>query len=297
MDDSELGTLTRQGDRWMLTFTRRLAHPREKVWRAVTEPEHLAAWYPQEIVGERRAGAPLRFVSSAGDGFDGQMLIFDPPEVMEFTWGTDRLRIELRADGAGTLLTLIDTFDELGKAARDGAQVPDYHPGLFAWWQRPGGPSHHRAGPRGGQVDDQGILHRRQQPGHDPRGPPGRFGSQLYFDRPDLPGIRAAVDARPVNLRIRDVFGTVGRGPAGEQPTLAVPPGAAVAPRRAGLHPEPGGQDRPQVREPSQCGRAGAEPQASRCHPVPGQPAPFRPRTQPPRGRKPGPPPPGRERG
>jgi len=121
MDDAELGTLTRQGDRWMLTFTRRLAHPREKVWRAVTEPEHLAAWYPQEIVGERRAGAPLRFVSSAGDGFDGQMLVFDPPEVMEFTWGTDRLRIELRADGAGTLLTLTDTFDEHGKAARDGA--------------------------------------------------------------------------------------------------------------------------------------------------------------------------------
>ncbi len=90
MDDAELGTLTRQGDRWMLSFTRRLAHPREKVWRAVTEPEHLAAWYPQEIVGERRAGAPLR-------------------------------RIELQADGAGTVLTLTDTFDELGKAARDGA--------------------------------------------------------------------------------------------------------------------------------------------------------------------------------
>ena len=87
MDDAELGTLTRQGDRWMLTFTRRLAHPREKVWRAVTEPEHLAAWYPQEIVGDRRAGAPLRFVSSAGDGFDGQMLVFDPPEVMEFHLG------------------------------------------------------------------------------------------------------------------------------------------------------------------------------------------------------------------
>ena len=28
---------------------------------------------------------------------------------------------ELRADGPGTLLTLTDTFDELGKAARDGA--------------------------------------------------------------------------------------------------------------------------------------------------------------------------------
>ena len=41
MDDTDLGTLTREGDRWMLTFTRKLAHPREKVWRAVTEPAHL----------------------------------------------------------------------------------------------------------------------------------------------------------------------------------------------------------------------------------------------------------------
>jgi hypothetical protein len=60
-------------------------------------------------------------VSSAGDGFDGQMLVFDPPSVMEFTWGPDLLRIELKADGAGTLLTLTDTFDDVGKAARDAA--------------------------------------------------------------------------------------------------------------------------------------------------------------------------------
>src|ERR1700743_3424250 len=121
MDDAELGTLTRQGDRWMLTFTRRLAHPREKVWRAVTEPEHLAVWFPQEIVGERRAGAPLRFVSPAGDAFDGQLLVFDPPSVLEFTWGPDLLRFELAADGPGTLLTLTDTFGDLGRAARDAA--------------------------------------------------------------------------------------------------------------------------------------------------------------------------------
>jgi hypothetical protein len=56
-----------------------------------------------------------------GDGFDGQMLVFDPPSVMEFTWGTDLLRIELAADGAGTVLTLTDTFDDVGKAARDAA--------------------------------------------------------------------------------------------------------------------------------------------------------------------------------
>jgi uncharacterized protein YndB with AHSA1/START domain len=121
MNDADLGTLARKGEAWTLTFTRRLSHPPEKVWRAVTEPELLAAWFPQEIVGERRAGAPLRFVSSAGDGFDGEMLVFDPPSVMELVWGGDRLRIELQPDDTGTVLTLTDTFGELGKAARDAA--------------------------------------------------------------------------------------------------------------------------------------------------------------------------------
>jgi uncharacterized protein YndB with AHSA1/START domain len=119
--DDDLGTLARSGDDWTITFTRRLAHPQEKVWRAVTEPEHLAAWFPQEIVGERRAGAALRFPTPGDDGFEGEMTVFEPPSVMELLWGTDRLRIELRPDGDGTLLTLVDTFGELGKAARDAA--------------------------------------------------------------------------------------------------------------------------------------------------------------------------------
>ena len=121
MDDTNLGTLTRQGDQWTLTFTRSLKHSPEKVWRAVTEPEHLAVWFPQEIVGERRADAPLKFLHPKSAAFDGQMRVFDPPSVIEFTWGTDLLRIELQADGEGTRLTLSDTFGELGKAARDAA--------------------------------------------------------------------------------------------------------------------------------------------------------------------------------
>ncbi|HKY65296.1 MAG TPA: SRPBCC family protein [Acidimicrobiales bacterium] len=121
--DHDLGTLAPAGDRWTLTFTRTLAHPPDKVWRAVTEDEHLAAWFPQTIVGERRAGAALRFVTSddGDEGFDGEMVVFEPPHVLEMRWGDDVLRLELAADGAGTRLTLVDTFAELGKAARDAA--------------------------------------------------------------------------------------------------------------------------------------------------------------------------------
>jgi uncharacterized protein YndB with AHSA1/START domain len=122
VDDAELGTLTEEpGDHWALTFVRHLPHPQDRVWQAVTEPAHLAAWFPQQMVGERRAGAPLRFESSVGDSFEGEMLAYEPPSVLEFTWGGDRLRIELRPEGDGTLLTLTDTFDQVGKAARDAA--------------------------------------------------------------------------------------------------------------------------------------------------------------------------------
>ena len=120
MPGDDFGTLPQSGDQWTLTFRRRLAHPQERVWRAITEPEHLAAWFPQEIEGERTTGATLRFVMPQGS-FEGEMVEFDPPSVMEMMWGTDRLRIELTPDDEGTVLTLIDTFAELGKAARDAA--------------------------------------------------------------------------------------------------------------------------------------------------------------------------------
>jgi uncharacterized protein YndB with AHSA1/START domain len=123
MNEHDYGTLERQGDAGVITFTRRLHHPPEKVWRAVTEPDQMTAWFPHTMLGDRETGAKLRFVTddASDDGFDGEMLVFDPPSVMELMWGPDRLRIEVRPDGDGTLLTLVDTFDEFGKAARDAA--------------------------------------------------------------------------------------------------------------------------------------------------------------------------------
>jgi uncharacterized protein YndB with AHSA1/START domain len=119
------GELVQVDGGWQLRFVRTLQHPREKVWRAITEPEHMRAWFPDEMHGERAVGASLHFQSRDmpdAESFDGQMVVFDPPSVMEFTWGTDRLRFELVANAAGgTVLTLTDTIDELGKAARDGA--------------------------------------------------------------------------------------------------------------------------------------------------------------------------------
>ena len=117
------GDLQQAGDRWRLVFKRRFEHEPEKVWRAITEPAHLEAWFPQRIVGEWAVGAPLRFEATTGPehGFDGEVLAYEEPSLVEFRWGTDTIRLEIESQDGGCVLTLTDTFGELGKAARDAA--------------------------------------------------------------------------------------------------------------------------------------------------------------------------------
>jgi uncharacterized protein YndB with AHSA1/START domain len=94
------GELERQGDRAVVRFTRRFPYTPQDVWPALTEPDHLVAWFPTTIEGRRESGAPLHFGfrDMEGPPFEGEMVRFDPPTVMELRWG-----------------------DEIGKAARDGA--------------------------------------------------------------------------------------------------------------------------------------------------------------------------------
>jgi uncharacterized protein YndB with AHSA1/START domain len=121
------GTLETIDDQYQVRFVRTLPHPPAKVWQALTEPEHLDAWFPTTIEGERRAGAELRFSFREHDlpSFEGRMITCDPPSVLELDWGPDRLRFELAPDAGGTatVLTLTDLIDsaEQGKAARDSA--------------------------------------------------------------------------------------------------------------------------------------------------------------------------------
>jgi uncharacterized protein YndB with AHSA1/START domain len=122
-DADEFGTLERSGELSILRFERRLAHPQQRVWRALTEDADLAAWFPTTIEGARIAGAALHFSfrQSEGAPFDGEMLDFVPPSLMELRWADDILRFELEPDGTGCILRLRVTFPEHGKAARDAA--------------------------------------------------------------------------------------------------------------------------------------------------------------------------------
>lgn len=117
----DYGTLERGDGTVTLRFTRQLAHPPEKVWRALTEDEHLEAWFPTTIDGPREAGAKLEFRFRTLDipPMQGEIMRCEPPRLLEFSWGEDLLRFELAPQDSGTALELTVTFDEIGKVARD----------------------------------------------------------------------------------------------------------------------------------------------------------------------------------
>ncbi|WP_280341794.1 SRPBCC family protein [Nocardia abscessus] len=92
-----------------LRFERRLAHPPEKVWRAISDPSEMAAWFPATVTTALRPGAAMRFTfaeapETVDSASDGEVLEVDPPKVYMFRWNQDVLRFELVADGDGTLL-------------------------------------------------------------------------------------------------------------------------------------------------------------------------------------------------
>jgi uncharacterized protein YndB with AHSA1/START domain len=113
-----------------LRFERRLAHPVEAVWRAITESDELEHWFPSRVeVAELRAGAEMtfRFESMPLEGepmtINGRVTDFDPPRLFAFYWGDDHLRFELEpvAGEHACVLRLTVLLDAPEKAARDGA--------------------------------------------------------------------------------------------------------------------------------------------------------------------------------
>jgi uncharacterized protein YndB with AHSA1/START domain len=122
--DQDYGVLERGPDSVTLRFTRLLPHPPSKVWRALTEEEHLAAWLPTTIEGDlTAAGTPLRFAFRHVpiEPMDGHAISCDPPKLLEYLWGDERLRFELTPQEPGTLLVFTASFAGIGKAARDAA--------------------------------------------------------------------------------------------------------------------------------------------------------------------------------
>jgi uncharacterized protein YndB with AHSA1/START domain len=105
------GTLERRDEHQVIRFERRLAHPVERVWRAITEPDEIAAWLAlAELELEEGGRVVLTWQNTDDDGSTavarGTVSALDPPRLLELD--TDihgRLRWELEPADDGTALT------------------------------------------------------------------------------------------------------------------------------------------------------------------------------------------------
>jgi len=105
------GTLEVVGDMAVIAFERRLGHPVEAVWAALTEPDRIAAWLGPGNVEPRRGGRVSISVGPVGRPalISGRVLAWDPPRLLEYEWEQPGLdvsvvRFELEPAGGATVL-------------------------------------------------------------------------------------------------------------------------------------------------------------------------------------------------
>jgi uncharacterized protein YndB with AHSA1/START domain len=116
------GRLEERDGRPALRFERVLAHPPERVWRALTDPGEQTAWHPTPARFELEVGGRVEYLEGgyvAGMAA-GEVTACEPPRLLAYTWPTGgpaphHLRWELAPHDDGCLLTLVQSL-----ADRDG---------------------------------------------------------------------------------------------------------------------------------------------------------------------------------
>jgi uncharacterized protein YndB with AHSA1/START domain len=101
----------KDGEMWTLILVRDLRHPPAKVWRALTQPEHLREWAPFDA--DRSLGTvgtvTLSTVGTAQVS-ETRVTRAEEPHLLEYSWGGD-MRWELEPLGDGTRLKLWHKID------------------------------------------------------------------------------------------------------------------------------------------------------------------------------------------
>jgi uncharacterized protein YndB with AHSA1/START domain len=99
----------KDGEKWTLILTRELRHAPQKVWLALTDPQHLREWAPFDADANLGvAGAQVKLAwSGTGNVSDARVTRAEAPRVLEY----GDLRWELEPAGRGTRLTLWHAID------------------------------------------------------------------------------------------------------------------------------------------------------------------------------------------
>src|SRR3984957_6185251 len=95
---------------WELVVVRELRHPPEKVWQAITDPDHLREWAPfdaDKSLAQTGASVNLTTVNAPQPHItETKIMRADAPHLLEYMWGANPMRWELEPIPGGTRLTL-----------------------------------------------------------------------------------------------------------------------------------------------------------------------------------------------
>ncbi|MFZ0731543.1 MAG: SRPBCC family protein [Candidatus Sulfotelmatobacter sp.] len=112
---ANLAQVQDDGTKRTLVLVRELRHPPEKVWQALTDPEHLREWAPFDADGSLGSAGTTVKLTTAGlptpRVTETTVKRADAPRLLEYNWGGFDIRWELEACGAGTRLTLWTNID------------------------------------------------------------------------------------------------------------------------------------------------------------------------------------------
>ena len=116
------GTLESRDGAWVLTLVRDFAHPAEKVWPWLIDPDRLRQWSP--VVPDRAfdsVGPRQVRENPDDDPVAGDVLNVDPPHELVHRWGDDVVRWRLAPTDGGCRLTLEQTMRDRDRVAMNAA--------------------------------------------------------------------------------------------------------------------------------------------------------------------------------
>jgi uncharacterized protein YndB with AHSA1/START domain len=107
-----------------LRFERLLVHPPQAVWNALVTPEAISRWLQARATFEPRLGGRIELhFEHADHAMVGEVLAFDPPRRLEYTWperhagGDSIVRFDLEPHETGSRLVLTHVFRKGGDLA------------------------------------------------------------------------------------------------------------------------------------------------------------------------------------
>jgi uncharacterized protein YndB with AHSA1/START domain len=82
------GNVTIEGEYGTLKFERRLSHPREIIWKAITDPKEIFRWLPDyKGTFDGHAGGSIDLVNTiSGSHVTGDILVWDLHRFFEHEW-------------------------------------------------------------------------------------------------------------------------------------------------------------------------------------------------------------------